>query len=527
MGGGKPGHRLRKVFPTPLGFNFCKEKDLATQRRLARRFDWTMRMLLALAVTSMIGLGSTPTYAGDSENLNEAILEILYQDGTISEARYRELLDLARSTSEGDETAEKSQAPAQTEAAAATDKAEKPPAPKTKPKRKFKAEAGWSGLRVTSEDGAYQFRVGGRIQTDFGVYAGGPTPMGDGTELRRARLKAQGKLMSDWEYKLEVNFDPDTQTSITDAWISYKGLRPGGVPINLTAGHLKVPFSQQSMSSSNWQVFQERALIDAFIDNPDFGRRRLGGIIESYGDHWFGALGLYSEGFTPTSRTTTNTGNESFGVAVRLGWVPFNEERRLLSMNGGVYYRDFNQGALLKFSARPESHVTRIKLIDTGNITDLDNTLLYNMSITGLLGSFHAQAEYTGALVKRRGPQPDLSFGGFYVQAGYFLTGENRRYDSRYGKYRRVKPKRNFTLGGGPGAWEIAARFSQMSLQSEDVAGGREYDVTLGLNWYANPSIMFRLNYVAAMPHPTTNIKPWGPSNEMVNVFEGRLQVVF
>ena len=514
-----------KAFPTPQGFNFCKEKDLATQRWRARRFDGTMRILLALVVTSMAGLGSTPTYAGDSENLNEAILEILYQDGTISEARYRELLDLARSKSEGDETVEKSQAPAQTETAAATDKAEKPPAPKTKPKRNFKAEAGWSGLRVTSEDGAYQFRVGGRIQADFGVYAGGPTPMGDGTELRRARLKAQGKLMSDWEYKLEVNFDPDTFTSITDAWISYKGLRPGGVPINLTAGHLKVPFSQQSMSSSNWQVFQERALIDAFIDNPDFGRRRLGGIIESYGDHWFGALGMYSEGFQPRSRIARN--NESFGVAVRLGWVPFNEERRLLSMNGGVYYRGFDANAILRFRARPESHVTGVRLIDTGLLGNLSDTLLYNMSITGLLGSFHAQAEYTGALVKRRGPQPDLSFGGFYVQAGYFLTGENRRYDSRYGKYRRVKPKRNFTLGGGPGAWEIAARFSQMSLQSEDVAGGREYDVTLGLNWYANPSIMFRLNYVAAMPHPTTNIQPWGPSNAMVNVFEGRMQVVF
>ncbi|MAJ60324.1 MAG: hypothetical protein CBC48_10130, partial [bacterium TMED88] len=179
---------------------------MVTQRWRAQLFDWTMRILLALVVTSVAGLGSNTVHAGDSENFNEAILEILYQDGTISEARYRELLDLARSKSESDETAEKSQAPAQTETAAATNKAEKPPAPKTKPKRKFKAEAGWSGLRVTSEDGAYQFRVGGRIQADFGVYAGGPTPMGDGTELRRARLKAQGKLMSDWEYKLEVNF---------------------------------------------------------------------------------------------------------------------------------------------------------------------------------------------------------------------------------------------------------------------------------------------------------------------------------
>ncbi|MDG2052056.1 MAG: porin [Myxococcota bacterium] len=503
---------------------------MASQRRSEQRPDRAMQILLALFVTSTIGLTSAAARSDDSQNLNEAILEILYQDGTISKARYRELLDLDHSKTQATEIPEDSQEPSPAE----TTLKEKEAAPAPKAGPKFKVETGWNGLRVTSDDGAYEFRVGGRIQADFAVYAGGPVPMGNGTELRRARLKAQGKLMSDWEYKLEVNFDTDTQTSITDAWISYKGLRPGGVPINLTAGHLKVPFSQQSMSSSNWQVFQERALIDAFIDNPDFGRRRLGGIIESYGNHWFAALGLYSEGFQPRSRIAQN--NESFGVAARLGFVPFNEERRLLSINGAVYYRGFDADAGLRFRSRPESHVTGVRLVDTGitrtapdeilyNVRNLSDTLLYNMSITGLIGSFHAQAEYTGALVKRRGPQTDLNFGGVYVQAGYFLTGENRRYDARYGKYGRVKPNRNFTLGGGPGAWEVAARFSQISLQNEDIAGGREYDVTLALNWYVNPSIMFRLNYVAAMPHPTT--VRLGSSDAMVNVFEGRMQVVF
>ena len=501
---------------------------------------WKCRTLFALGALSVTSLLSSGVQAEDQQNLNEAILEILYQDGTISEVRYRELLNLAQPDSENlkksetaDDKSAETDAETDTPKTVAKDKAAQnekvaeaaKATPPAKKRRKFKVETGWNGLRVTSEDGANQFRVGGRLQSDFAVYEGGSTPMNDGTEIRRARIKTQGKLMSDWEYKLEVNFDPDTQVSLTDAWISYKGLRPGGVPINLTAGHLKVPFSQQSMSSSNWQVFQERALIDSFIDNKDFGRRRLGGIIESYGEHWFAALGMYSEGPNPGDRQTEKN-NESFGVATRIGLLPFIEDRKLLSINGGVYYRGFDSDAVLKFAARPESHVTNTKLVNTGDITNINSVLLYNMSITGLLGSFHAQAEYTGALVERRGGQSTLSFGGFYVQAGYFLTGENRRYDQRFGKYRRVKPNQNFSLrSGGWGAWEVAARFSQISLQNQDIAGGREYDVTLGLNWYVNPSILFRLNYVAAMTHPTAN--SLGAINEQINVFEGRMQVVF
>ena len=133
----------------------------------------------------------------------------------------------------------------------------------------------------------------------------------------------------------------------------------------------------------------------------------------------------------------------------------------------------------------------------------------------------------------------NLSFGGWYVQAGYFLTGENRVYDRKSGKYKRVVPH-SMVGEGGFGAWEVAARYSEMDLISGNITGGKERNVTLGVNWWMNRSFMIRLNYVYANPDPTTS-EPNDPGSvtadnprlrgygmdQNINVIEGRFQVVF
>lgn len=55
-------------------------------------------------------------------------------------------------------------------------------------------------------------------------------------------------------------------------------------------------------------------------------------------------------------------------------------------------------------------------------------------------------------------------------------------------------------LRGGWGAWEIASRFSAINLNDAEALnptrGGKEHNLTVGVNWYLNPNTRVTWNYV-------------------------------
>lgn len=450
---------------------------------------------LALAVVAAV----TPLVAlADDSSLEELLIE----KGFITED------ELAEARREAEPTEDTTEAEA--------------PAAQPDAESKLRVTADKKGLRVESADGEFEFAFGGRLQWDFGGFTGGATRLGDGTELRRGRIKSYGTVWRSWDFKLEVNFDPNGEVSVTDGWIRYSGWKP----FTVTAGHQKVPFSQQSMTSSNWQVFQERALLDAFIDTPEEGRRRVGVVLQSYGDHWNIAGGVFGEGIA----TAGNGNNEDWGTAGRVVIAPIAGETRLVAVGGSVYYREFESVSGLRYSNRPEAHLADFRLVDTGVLGTSRDDLMYNFEGSVVFGPFHAQGEYTGARVRRSGADANLMFDGWYAQAGWFLTGESRNYDMKSAQYKGITPKRRI------GAWELAARYSKIDLEDVLVRGGRESNVTAGLNWWVNYNIMIRFNYVRAWLEPNSaglqTSPPPGPFvlggiHETVNAFMGRIQIVF
>ena len=88
-----------------------------------------------------------------------------------------------------------------------------------------------------------------------------------------------------------------------------------------------------------------------------------------------------------------------------------------------------------------------------------------------------------------------LDFEGAYIYASWFITGESRNYKAKSGKFTRTKPL-NAVYDGGIGAWEVAARFSTLDLNDQEIKGGEEDNVTLGVNWYLNPQVRFMANYI-------------------------------
>ena len=110
-------------------------------------------------------------------------------------------------------------------------------------------------------------------------------------------------------------------------------------------------------------------------------------------------------------------------------------------------------------------------------------------------------------------------FSAWYVQASWILTGESKGYNSATGAFTPPKPAQPFTFAhGGWGAWELAARCSDLNLNDHandtanvvtnwtgastrtytyynTVRGGDQKIATVGVNWYPNNALRFALDY--------------------------------
>jgi phosphate-selective porin OprO/OprP len=92
-----------------------------------------------------------------------------------------------------------------------------------------------------------------------------------------------------------------------------------------------------------------------------------------------------------------------------------------------------------------------------------------------------------------------LDFNGFYVSGMWYLTGESRAEAYKVGQlngaaFGQIKILNPLNKGGW-GAWELAARYSQINLNDGGIQGGRQEDITVGLNWYPVKGVRFMVNW--------------------------------
>jgi phosphate-selective porin OprO/OprP len=114
-------------------------------------------------------------------------------------------------------------------------------------------------------------------------------------------------------------------------------------------------------------------------------------------------------------------------------------------------------------------------------------------------------------------------FTSSYAEVSYFLTGERRGYDRRFGTYDRpVLDENGFAIkdiNGNPqfnwGAWQIAYRYTYMDLNSGGLNGGQMTEHTVGLNWYINNMCKIQFQYantgrLVNAPAVTGNVNSYG-----------------
>lgn len=341
------------------------------------------------------------------------------------------------------------------------------------------------GIRITSDDKKSSLRISGRLHVDAASFNEDVTPLENDIIFRRARLAASGKLYQDWRYRFDYDFAANSDYRIKGAWIRYDGFRP----LKIMAGNVQEPLSLEEMTSSNKITFMERAMISAFT--PSF---HLGALVSTYGGNWSLAGGFFEK---TIGEQNTDKLSSGWGTAGRLTFAPINEKKRALHLGISAEYREPDSNSV-RYSTRPESKVTDRRLVTTRTINDVSDTLIYGLEGALIQGPWSLQGEYMRASVKRSVGE-DLSFDGWYAFASWFVTGETRRYSSKKGSFKQVKPK------GKYGAWELAARFSTINLSDQDVQGGQEDNTTFGVNWYPNRNLRLMANYILVSADPNRN----------------------
>lgn len=349
------------------------------------------------------------------------------------------------------------------------------------------------GVRLETPDKRVSLKIGGRIQADW-MWIKEDSAVRDaigdqtsGSEFRRARLYMSGDLYGHLTFKSQFDFAGGS-TALKDVFIGLKALPGIG---NLKAGHYKEPYSLEELTSSNYHTFIERSLTNVFSPSRNTG-------LTIYNSQFDQRLTWAAGVFRDTDSGGTSLGN-GVGSSFRLTGLPVVSEQKDRLLHLGVSYnlRRPSDGSV-RWRQRPELHLTD-RYLDTAAFP-ADRFQLLALEGAVVSGPFSVQSEYTYSAARSQ-LAGDPAFGGFYIYASVFLTGESRNYKASSAAFDRVRPKQNFAPGEGPGAWEMALRYSTLDLTDRMIRGGRLSNVTAAVNWYLNPVARLMFNYVLGDLH--------------------------
>jgi phosphate-selective porin OprO/OprP len=380
--------------------------------------------------------------------------------------------------------------------------------------------ASWrNGLQFQTADQAFRVHVGGRLHGDFGWWhasdafqtgPGGVGPLLDGANFRRARIRVNGMVYDTVAWIMEYGFETG-EPAFFDTFMELTQLPVLGT---FRVGHFREPFSMDALTGGNDLTFMERSLIhDAFVPFRNMGVMAQRNLADD-------SMTFAAGGFRGNSNAVgADADDGSYAFTTRTTWNPWYLMDGVYALHFGGNYSIRNPSVLnalgtpvttggasrVIFRTRPEIRINAPNFVNTG-VIDADLLNLFGAELGFGSGPFLMQAEYVAAVVSPTAGAPVAgdSFHGFYIQASYFLTGENRPYNRGTGVFGEAKPYENFFCrddcdGGrvrGSGAWEAGIRYSWIDLNDGTVQGGELSDITFGLNWHLNPASRFMFNYI-------------------------------
>lgn len=357
-----------------------------------------------------------------------------------------------------------------------------------------------NGITIGGKD--TNLNIGGRIHLDGVSVSEDVTTFADDVDFRRIRINATLTVAKDFRVKVDADIG-GTSTGFRNVWAAYSGIDN----FTIKGGNFIAPVAGENMMSSNNIKLMERSLAATLA--PNF---LMGGAVTYKGNNWSATAGYF---FDPLEQNPLRPADEGESIAARLVVAPIKQRRQVLHFAIGVENRDLDPGTVSRVSARPEFGLDGTTLIRTGSLTGVNSYTNYNFEAAYMNGPFLVKGNY----ILRDNNAPTLGdpkFDGGSIEAAWVITGERQRYGMTNGTFGGIRPRGKF------GAVEVAARYSYLDLSDGLVAGGKERNWSVGLNWYITRNVRIMGNYVSAKSRPGRN-----GLRESVNALMTRLQIAF
>lgn len=350
-------------------------------------------------------------------------------------------------------------------------------------------------------------QINGYVMVDAANNAG--AALNDTTlAVRRADISVQHMFRFDWLFYADAQL-VDGRLELKDVYVR-KQTRYFGV---VTIGNQQEPFGIEQFGSFRNTTFLERATTNALAPS-----RSVGITSSDFHGPWIWSYGFYTAGSKDEGRTQR-------GVALtgRLAYL-------LTSENGPYHFAvDYSTRRAgpdndQHFQSAPEVALSSDDyFLDTGTITGSNKVQRYGLEVAHVAGPFSWQGEYMEAHLQRDNGLPPLRFRGWYGYASWMITGESRNYRESNATFGPVVPHASWN-GHGGGALEVGVRLSMTDLNNRDVVGGKETNVTIGVNWYLDKSVRLSANLV----HAIDLNKPGNPDDgKHPTAIVGRFQYQF
>ena len=379
----------------------------------------------------------------------------------------------------------------------------------------YKYNAGGGYTALTSKDGDFTINLQNQITLDGTFYDRANV----GTSERNFNIPFYrtylfGNITKDWDYQASVQGFLGS-FNVLDLWLNHKF----SDALNIRFGRQLSPLLYEYYGfSPAWEPVITNSPLFQVAGKRQLGVMAWGKLLNNKIQYQQGVFNGVSGGFFDLDNSVDYIGS--------LDVTPFKGSGTIWdSLGGGLgvqtgrHNYSLAAGAVNNFVNGAGEPTTNAAFVGSTGIP----FLLYQptMAVNGMqtrvaphiywYGRFSVLAEFIhqdrALLNTANGVRANESLNGYYVNVSYFLTGEKYSGDG-LGGYTTITPLRPFIPSKGcygPGAWELAAQYSQMALGNNVLAAGfvdptinatRLTQTMFGVNWWMNKYTRVSLDWI-------------------------------